>query len=51
MLGKVAKNFVHTILTVDAPDTPQGLAVDTAGNVYVADTNNHTIRIGAPAQP
>ena len=27
---------------------PQGLAVDSAGNVYVADTENHTIRKGMP---
>ena len=26
---------------------PQGVAVDCAGNVYVADTNSHTIRIRA----
>ena len=25
-------------------DSPEGVAVDGAGNIYVADTNNHTIR-------
>jgi sugar lactone lactonase YvrE len=28
---------------------PQGLAVDSGGNVYVADTNNHTIRKVVPS--
>src|SRR5205814_3576900 len=27
---------------------PEGLVVDPAGNVYVADANNHTIREGLP---
>ncbi|MGA2866577.1 MAG: immunoglobulin domain-containing protein [Verrucomicrobiota bacterium] len=30
---------------------PEGLAVDSAGNVYVADTGNNTIRIGGVACP
>jgi hypothetical protein len=28
---------------------PEGLAIDTAGNVYIADTNNYTIRTMTPA--
>ena len=28
---------------------PQGLAIDSGGNLYVADTNNHTIRKVVPA--
>ena len=27
---------------------PFGVATDSAGNVYVADSNNHTIRLGRP---
>jgi len=27
-------------------DMPNGMAVDSAGNVYVADASNHTIRKG-----
>ena len=48
--------FFNQVLTLDqingiknqgikaAFNEPQGLAVDTLGNVYVADTNNHKIR-------
>jgi sugar lactone lactonase YvrE len=28
---------------------PRGIATDSAGNVYVADTNNHRIQVGRPA--
>ena len=27
---------------------PRGIAVDSAGNIYVGDTSNHTIRLGTP---
>src|SRR5438105_284513 len=29
-------------------DQPFGLAVDSAGNVYIADSNNHRVRRGSP---
>jgi hypothetical protein len=32
-------------------DSPSGVAVDGAGNVYVADSLNNTIRVGLPASP
>jgi len=30
-------------------NSPSGVAVDAAGNVYIADADNNTIRVGAPA--
>jgi hypothetical protein len=30
-------------------EAPQGLAIDSSGNLYVADTNNHTIRKVVPS--
>ncbi|WP_201799079.1 NHL repeat-containing protein [Rhodoferax aquaticus] len=35
--------------TAAAFNFPRGIAVDASGNVYVADTNNHTIRKVTPA--
>ena len=32
-------------------NSPEGLAVDANGFVYVADASNHTIRKGNPALP
>ena len=29
-------------------NSPRGMAVDSAGNIYVGDTGNHTIRLGTP---
>ena len=54
----VATTFAGTAYeygSTDGPDSvalfrgPSGLAVDSAGNVYVADSSNHTIRKVTPA--
>ena len=29
-------------------NSPRGMAVDSAGNIYIGDTANHTIRLGTP---
>jgi len=29
-------------------NSPRGIAVDSAGNIYVGDTSNHTVRVGTP---
>ncbi len=29
-------------------NSPRGIAVDSAGNIYVGDTGNHTVRVGTP---
>jgi streptogramin lyase len=56
--GGAVATFAGGVLTPGATDgtgtgarfnTPDGVAVDGSGNVYVADTNNHTIRKITPA--
>jgi len=44
--GSTTKNGVVTTLAGTAPslDAPTSIAVDSSGNVYVADTSNNTIR-------
>ena len=47
-LAGFAEGFADGDGTVARFDTPSGLAVDRAGNVYVADTGNHAIRKVTP---
>lgn len=31
--------------TINIISSPQSVAVDTAGNMYIADTNNHKVKV------
>src|SRR5688572_25591787 len=44
LAGATSSGAVDGIGNAARFNTPQGVAVDASGNVYVADTNNHTIR-------
>ena len=44
LAGSVSFFFADGIGTGASFNKPSGVAVDTSGNVYVADTNNHRIR-------
>ncbi len=53
----IAGNGIHGYLGDNGPATsaalssPTGVAVDTAGNVYIADSNNSVIRLLTPTNP
>ena len=44
LAGATSSGAVDGIGNAARFNTPQGVAVDASGNVYLADTNNHTIR-------
>jgi sugar lactone lactonase YvrE len=47
--GKNVPGYVDSVGTAAAFSDPDGLAVDAAGNIYVADRGNHRIRKITPA--
>ena len=49
LAGSGVAGFVDDSGTTAQFNTPRGLAVDSSGNVYVADGNNHAIRKISPA--
>ncbi len=49
--GSAARFGGYAGLDIGAEAGPEGLAVDSAGNLYVADTYNSTIRFGSIACP
>ena len=49
MAGTGTEGFANGIGTAAEFKRPAGVAVDSSGNVYVADAHNHRIRKTTPA--
>lgn len=49
LAGNGTADFINGLGDVARFSSPQGIAIDTAGNLYVADTGNHSIRKITPA--
>ena len=48
LAGNGTSGFLDGVGTYAQFNRPRGVAVDSSGNVYVADTNNHRIRLITP---